>query len=331
VTRALVLGGGGIAGISWEIGVLAGLAEAGVDVLHWDLVVGTSAGAYVGARTLLSADPEALYAGELESALADDELDLAALTGPTFVRSLRLGRRRRLRGVPSAWFLAVLVRTLLLHAVRHGIRHTLRVWQTTRRPDFDPDRVHTFGQAIGSIALLGRRGSDDALIAYLARVFGPGAEWPATRFETVAADTATGRRVPLDASAGVSIAAAVAASMALPGFVVPVRAGERRLMDGGVTSATSADLADGFDEILVIAPLVTPWVLAEIEGLRASGSRVDLISPTDTSVAMWSGLSMMDPICRPDAARAGRRDGIRAAPDLSSGSPDRATPQRATA
>ena len=47
---ALVLGGGGITGIAWEIGVLAGLAEAGVDLSGADLVVGTSAGSVVGAQ-----------------------------------------------------------------------------------------------------------------------------------------------------------------------------------------------------------------------------------------------------------------------------------------
>ena len=46
---ALVLGGGGITGIAWEIGVLAGLAEAGTDLTGPDLVVGTSAGSVVGA------------------------------------------------------------------------------------------------------------------------------------------------------------------------------------------------------------------------------------------------------------------------------------------
>jgi NTE family protein len=55
-TRALVLGGGGIAGIAWEIGLLAGLAEEGVDVRDADLVVGTSAGSIVG--TLLRTGPD---------------------------------------------------------------------------------------------------------------------------------------------------------------------------------------------------------------------------------------------------------------------------------
>ena len=54
--RALVLGGGGITGIAWEIGVLAGLAEAGVDLTGADLVVGTSAGSVVGAQLTSGAD-----------------------------------------------------------------------------------------------------------------------------------------------------------------------------------------------------------------------------------------------------------------------------------
>jgi NTE family protein len=51
-----VLGGGGVAGIAWETGVLFGLAEHGVDPTLADLVVGTSAGSAVGAQ-LLSGTP----------------------------------------------------------------------------------------------------------------------------------------------------------------------------------------------------------------------------------------------------------------------------------
>ncbi len=46
--KALVLGGGGLTGIAWEIGIIAGLAEHGVDLADADLVVGTSAGSVVG-------------------------------------------------------------------------------------------------------------------------------------------------------------------------------------------------------------------------------------------------------------------------------------------
>lgn len=47
---ALVLGGGGVTGIAWELGVLAGLAEAGLDLSGADVVLGTSAGSVVGAQ-----------------------------------------------------------------------------------------------------------------------------------------------------------------------------------------------------------------------------------------------------------------------------------------
>ena len=59
---ALVLGGGGITGIAWEIGVLAGLAEAGVDLSGADLVVGTSAGSVVGAQLACGAELPATLA-----------------------------------------------------------------------------------------------------------------------------------------------------------------------------------------------------------------------------------------------------------------------------
>ncbi|WP_305786860.1 patatin-like phospholipase family protein [Symbioplanes lichenis] len=51
--RALVLGGGGITGIAWELGLLAGL---GLTLAEDDLVVGTSAGAYVGALLATGTD-----------------------------------------------------------------------------------------------------------------------------------------------------------------------------------------------------------------------------------------------------------------------------------
>src|ERR1700729_4180560 len=48
--RALVLGGGGVAGIAWITGLLTGLAEAGDDVTGAELLIGTSAGAAAAAQ-----------------------------------------------------------------------------------------------------------------------------------------------------------------------------------------------------------------------------------------------------------------------------------------
>ncbi|MGW8761404.1 patatin-like phospholipase family protein [Streptomyces sp. NPDC055815] len=47
---ALVLGSGGLVGAGWEIGVLRGLLDAGTDLTSADLIVGSSAGAVVGAQ-----------------------------------------------------------------------------------------------------------------------------------------------------------------------------------------------------------------------------------------------------------------------------------------
>ena len=58
--RALVLGGGGNTGIAWEAGVLDGLADGGVDPADSDLIVGTSAGAIVGAYLALGHSPRDL-------------------------------------------------------------------------------------------------------------------------------------------------------------------------------------------------------------------------------------------------------------------------------
>jgi NTE family protein len=48
--RALVLGGGGVAGIAWTTGLLFGLNEQGVDLRIAELTVGTSAGSAVAAQ-----------------------------------------------------------------------------------------------------------------------------------------------------------------------------------------------------------------------------------------------------------------------------------------
>ncbi|MGY5129804.1 patatin-like phospholipase family protein [Streptomyces nigrescens] len=76
---ALVLGGGGLTGIGWEIGMLAGLAEAGIDLTDADVVIGTSAGSIVGAHLTSRHVPlEEMYARQL----AVPEARSAARMGP---------------------------------------------------------------------------------------------------------------------------------------------------------------------------------------------------------------------------------------------------------
>ncbi|GAA1499424.1 patatin-like phospholipase family protein [Dactylosporangium maewongense] len=68
---ALVLGGGGVTGVAWEIGMIAGLAAAGVDLTEADLVVGTSAGSVAGAQITSGRPLEELYERQLAPATGE--------------------------------------------------------------------------------------------------------------------------------------------------------------------------------------------------------------------------------------------------------------------
>lgn len=54
--RALVLAGGGAAGIAWEAGIILGLRDGGVDVRDADTMIGTSAGSVVAAHLRVGTD-----------------------------------------------------------------------------------------------------------------------------------------------------------------------------------------------------------------------------------------------------------------------------------
>lgn len=65
MTLGLVLGGGGVAGIAWEVGVIAGLAEAGVELGRPSRIVGTSAGSIVGAQVAAGSSPLTMLDAQL--------------------------------------------------------------------------------------------------------------------------------------------------------------------------------------------------------------------------------------------------------------------------
>jgi NTE family protein len=70
-SRAVVLGGGGVTGIAWEVGVLAGLRAAGLDLTRADLVLRTSAGSFVGAALASGYDLEKLFEEQAEDSGAE--------------------------------------------------------------------------------------------------------------------------------------------------------------------------------------------------------------------------------------------------------------------
>ncbi|MCI2415792.1 patatin-like phospholipase family protein [Saccharopolyspora sp. K220] len=105
MTGTLVLGGGGIAGIAWTTGLLAGMADAGLDVTGFDEIIGTSAGATVAAQLGSGLDLHALFARQTEPDLQAVEIaarvnlktfatDIAAVLGEVDMHPLE--RRRSL-------------------------------------------------------------------------------------------------------------------------------------------------------------------------------------------------------------------------------------------
>jgi NTE family protein len=80
VKRALVLAGGGVAGIAWELGVLQGIADIAPDaarsIREADLVVGTSAGATVAAQLTSDIALDRLYSAQLSENSSEVTVDL---------------------------------------------------------------------------------------------------------------------------------------------------------------------------------------------------------------------------------------------------------------
>jgi NTE family protein len=65
------LGGGGVTGVAWEIGMLLGLAEAGLDLSAADLFVGTSAGSVVAAQLTSGVPLDRLFDAQLADATGE--------------------------------------------------------------------------------------------------------------------------------------------------------------------------------------------------------------------------------------------------------------------
>jgi NTE family protein len=311
VGSALVLAGGGITGIAWESGVLAGLAASGVDTRQWDLVVGTSAGAYVGARLVGDGSANPLFAAQTSGNDQAMEGALQRLFGSGFVRVMRLSRRRRLRWFGLIWLANLIVTSLMRYAIRHGIRSTIAVAKSLRRGGGgDPQVV---AAQIGAVAIMKRKGSRD-LTAFWEAELAPIREWPTTRLIAVAVDTADGSRMAFEASSGVSFVAAVAASTCLPGILAPVKLGGRRYMDGGLASAANADIAAGHRDVWIVSPFGAMSLDRQVADLQSSGSVVHLIRPSAAAErALGPGIGIMDPSRRSAAARAGFTDGEAAA------------------
>lgn len=263
---ALVLGGGGVTGIAWEIGLLTGLRDLGVDLTTAGTVIGTSAGSVVGAQITSAHELDDVYAEQLRP--ADREI-----------------------GADYGWR-QMLGLGVLLVLPGDGRRKRRRLGRAARRTHPEPatERLRVIQSRL--------RDPDDGPLP-----------WPDRDLRITAIDADSGAFTVFDRTSGVDLATAVAASCAVPLVWPVVEIDGRHYLDGGMRSAANADLAEGCDPVVAVAPLTRsasrrhtlPAQLA-----RTGASRTAWVSP-DRAALRAIGRNVLDPAKRADAARAGRR------------------------
>jgi NTE family protein len=174
-TRALVLGGGGVGGIAWLVGMVTALQEAGVDVGAADVLVGTSAGSAVAAQ-LATGQIEASAASQVavESTEISVEFDIEQFQSAVFEAALagvdRQDRTRRMANVPSQGPEVAAARRREVIAARLPVQE----W-----PERDL-RIAAVRRATGERIVFDRNGPAELVDAVAASCAVPGI-WPAVR------------------------------------------------------------------------------------------------------------------------------------------------------
>jgi NTE family protein len=272
--RALVLGAGGYAAIAWEVGLLVGMADVGVDVRDADVIVGTSAGSLVGAQ--IASD---LTLRELFHRQADPQLQTKESQPAVDFMRWRMHFMRAKEGPRDA--IAVLKRfgTLALQTpadTQEVRRNTIaaqlptHTWPERRllivAVDVDSGERHVFDRSSGI----------DLIDAVTASRAVPGI-WPAVAFG--------GRRY-------------------MDGGVYSIDNADLALGCDHVLIATLAAR---------VPPLCVASLDTAVDILRRGGTRVDVIQPDEASQMAFTstdGNLLARPV-REAAARAGREQGQR--------------------
>jgi NTE family protein len=283
---ALVLAGGGVAGIAWETGVLLGVQDeapaAARRLLDADLLLGTSAGSAVGAQISSGVSLDDLYARQLaeNSYEITPQLDVDDLLG-LFEQAANVRSDTGSAGATPA-----------------PIRDQLR--------------------AIGERAVSAPTvDEEDRRIVIRHRL--PSHNWPDRHLAVTAIDVESGERVVFDRNSGVPLVDAVAASCAVPVVWPPVTIGDRRFMDGGVGSSANVDAVWGADAVVLLAPTAAPGLSpfgpTLADELAAHPGRTLGVFADDASIAAF-GRNPLDPDCRAPSAAAGRDQGRRQAHEI---------------
>ncbi|HEX5120179.1 MAG TPA: patatin-like phospholipase family protein [Pseudonocardiaceae bacterium] len=277
MTFALVLAGGGVAGVAWELGVLQGIADAdealAARIIGADTVIGTSAGSVVGAQITGGTALSALYDTQLDGYSAEIAVDIDL---PTML---------------AGWMAAV------------------------EQATDDVDRR----RRIGALALAADTVDEASRRAVIASRL-PSTEWPDRDLRITVVDALTGELVVFTADSGVSLLDAVGASCAVPGIWPAVTINGRRYVDGGIRTASNADLAKGADRVLLITPAPPEqprgWgqdLATELAELAPA--RVEVVHADQATVEAF-GTNPLNPATRGPSARAGREVGKAVTPSV---------------
>jgi NTE family protein len=268
--QALVLGGGGVAGIAWTTGLLAGLADAGDDVTGADLIVGTSAGSAVAAQLGSGLSLDELFARQADPALQAKEIPVQL-----DMEAFAAGFGTLMDGVSSAEEARRRVGAFALAA--ETVPEADRLAAIASRlpsPEWPSRRILLLAvdAETGEPRVFDRESGVDLADAVAASCAVPGV-WPAV--------TIGGRRY-VDGGVRSSDNADYAA-------------GSRRVV---VITPFGID-----------GPSLSPLTLrAAVDRLRADGSEVVVVEPDEESVAAI-GSNPLDPDTRSPAAAAGRAQG----------------------
>lgn len=238
-TIALVLGGGGPVGISWLAGLATGLRDAGIELSLADRIIGTSAGAVVGA---------VLAAGT----------DLSTLLTPAPEPA-----------EPAA-------------PVRHDYTPLLEIASLLRHIDQDRELVL---QRVGELAMGTDTGDPAVHLDRIGSLVGF-ADWPERELLVTAVDIGTGTLTAWTRGGTATLVEALAASTAVPGVFPPIEIAGRHYIDGGVRSTINADLAVGYDVIVILEPLAHMYPRTRADRALAPAREIS-VSPDEIAIAAF--------------------------------------------
>ena len=174
-------------------------------------------------------------------------------------------------------------------------------------------------QRIGALAVAAAAGRDGSSRREIVAAQLPVQTWPEKRLLIAAVNAETGERRAFDRESGIDLVDAVIASTASFGWPPTLFQGEHYI-DGGFYSTNNADLAAGFDRVMILAlkpppgipiPSLSLVTLDEtVKTLLDSGTFVEVIYPDENTLAALDAAGgVMNPAISAPAATAGRVQG----------------------